>query len=337
MSLCEIRVPTYRRPALLGRALRSLLEQTHRSWRAIVFDDSPHREGERVVNEIGDDRISYRPNPRNLGCAANLDQAFQTRAYLSADYACILEDDNYLMSEFLEQNLRAAQTHHVPIVLRNQLILAELPATGTERTTRGDYFEERIYEPMELHAALWLFEGISNGGLFWSTRAVSDLQVGPSVDDAGLQEHCRTLQIRERLFFAQRPLAVWSELPVEQSLRKPSANRVFARGQQAIRRSLFRTYGGEVLPYAERFAAKSGRVDRFRLNVIDSLVWSLIWDRAGARDVWSHISRSFARVLLTRNPLREHLRRLASPNQNGATAMAGSDRQALRSGTEGRL
>lgn len=327
MILCEVRAPTYRRPVLLARALRSLVQQTHSCWRAIVFDDSDEREGQQVVESIDDARIFYRPNPRNLGCARNLDQAFQTRPYLGADYACVLEDDNYLMPEFLEQNILCAQTHHVPIVLRNQLIMSEQRAqAAVSRTTRGDYFEERIYEPIELHAALWVFEGISNGGLFWSTNSVSDLQVGPLVTDAGLQEHCRTLQIREHLFFAERPLAVWSEVPIESSLRRPVINRVFARGQQAIRRSLFQTYGKQLAPHAERFAAKSGRLDLLPVNFIDSLVWDLVRENAHTWHDWRGVARSFARFLVTKNPLRGYLRRLATRNQLANLAVAGGER-----------
>ena len=46
---CEVRVPTYRRPELLERCLKSLIAQTHENWRAIVLDDSPEREGEAVL------------------------------------------------------------------------------------------------------------------------------------------------------------------------------------------------------------------------------------------------------------------------------------------------
>src|SRR5579862_1131830 len=38
----EIRVPTFRRPELLRRALASVIGQTYPDWRCIVLDDSPH-------------------------------------------------------------------------------------------------------------------------------------------------------------------------------------------------------------------------------------------------------------------------------------------------------
>src|SRR5690606_36713123 len=45
-ALVEIRVPTYRRPAWLRHALTTIVEQSLRDWRALVFDDLPDREGE---------------------------------------------------------------------------------------------------------------------------------------------------------------------------------------------------------------------------------------------------------------------------------------------------
>ena len=57
MALCEIRVPTYRRPELLERAMRSLQAQTQRDWVALVMDDSPEREGAQAVKKLGDGRI----------------------------------------------------------------------------------------------------------------------------------------------------------------------------------------------------------------------------------------------------------------------------------------
>jgi glycosyltransferase involved in cell wall biosynthesis len=44
MSLCEVRIPTYKRPDLLKRALSNLRKQTYDNWQAIAFDDSPEQE-----------------------------------------------------------------------------------------------------------------------------------------------------------------------------------------------------------------------------------------------------------------------------------------------------
>ena len=77
MTRFEIRVPTYRRSALLRRALGSLLAQIEADWLAYVYDDSPFREAETVVSSLNDKRIYYVSNPESLGAAGNIDQAFR--------------------------------------------------------------------------------------------------------------------------------------------------------------------------------------------------------------------------------------------------------------------
>src|SRR5580704_13426007 len=107
MNLCEIRVPTYRRPQWLERALRSILAQDTPDWRAVIFDDSPDQEGRAVVDRLADARFIYKSNPANLRAAANIDQCFQTRPFVQGEYACILEDDNWFYPDFISSNIQA--------------------------------------------------------------------------------------------------------------------------------------------------------------------------------------------------------------------------------------
>lgn len=213
MSLCEVRITTYKRPDLLKRSLGSLLDQTYTDWRAIVLDDSPEQEGKIVVEAFNDARIIYKPNLRNLGRTKNLDYAFQSSAMIEGTYAFVLEDDNYLYPEFIEKNVRSLNTHNVNLMMRNQEIRLEENGASIPlgKTSRGRWFRTGLYSPLEVHARLFFCEGISNGGLFWRIdRIQSNLQVGTQVQDAWHQEIYRTLQIREPLFFEAEPLCVWT-------------------------------------------------------------------------------------------------------------------------------
>ena len=91
----EVRTPTYRRPALLERALRSLIGQSYPHWHCIVLDDEPGGgEARQVCANLDDRRIIYRPNARNLGVGANIDAAFVRPPLSDSTHACVLEDDN---------------------------------------------------------------------------------------------------------------------------------------------------------------------------------------------------------------------------------------------------
>ncbi len=305
-ALCEIRVLTYRRPEMLRRALRSVIDQTHQDWVARIFDDSPDREGEGVVRDLGDRRLDYRPNPRRLGAAKNTDQAFSTGPLVGGRYACVLEDDNWYLPTFLEDNIRLLAEKGCPILLRNQRIDREASAGSepTGRTTRGQLLDEGILDPARLHALVLVSEGISNGGLFWQTDARSELQVGPWVEDAYLQEHCRTLQIREPVYFAAEPLAIWSEMGPASATRRPCDNRLLSRGRQGLHREVTARHGARILPWIEVVAARAGYTRKLQENLA----------YAGLRRPGMTLARyvkcrvkSALRALVTRDPTRDYL------------------------------
>src|SRR5205085_1470900 len=71
MSTVTAIIPTYNRAALLPRAIRSVLAQTHRPLELIVVDDGSSDGTEAVVGGFGDPSIRYIRHPRNQGqCAA---------------------------------------------------------------------------------------------------------------------------------------------------------------------------------------------------------------------------------------------------------------------------
>jgi glycosyltransferase involved in cell wall biosynthesis len=263
MVSCEVRVTTYKRPQLLARSLNSLIAQTHQDWQALIFDDSPEREGELVVQSLGDPRLLYRPHPQNLGQTKNLDYAFQSAAYIGGKYAFVLEDDNYLMPEFIASNIGSLEAHNVSIVLRNQQFRYEEAGESIYRgeTTRSRWFNQGCYEPLQLYARLFFCEGISNGGLFWRTDTIqSNLQVGSQVADALHQELFRTLRIQEPIVFESEPLCVYTFFPrprgkgLRQRLRHTYRQIGYNRGMQSILLFLKRIYGAAIVEEAQAIA-----------------------------------------------------------------------------------
>lgn len=306
---CEVRIPTYKRPDLLQRAISSLIAQDYPHWQALVMDDSPTQEAKSVVESFADDRLLYSPNPTNLGSAGNLDRAFTSHSLLGGTYACVLEDDNWLLPTFLSENIACLQASHNRLLLRNQAIWLQTQSTSqpTDRTTRGDWFTAKTYTPLELHAHLFFFEGISNGGLFWETSIQSQLQVGPSVTDAGLQEYCRTLQIQDPLQFEPTPLCCWSEMPINLSLRNPATNRVFGRGTQAIRMHLIQTCDRSIIKQAEMIAQNLDKVYNFELSLVDALYTNYEFNAISKAQMLKQYCKSYTKYQLIQNPLKEYL------------------------------
>lgn len=304
IDLCEVRVPTHRRPEWLRRALRSLIDQTHREWLAMVFDDSPQREGETVVRELDDRRIRYTANPEPQGAAGNIDRAFDSGPMMGGAFACVLEDDNWLLPTCIEANLRDLGRSGCPLLLRNQSVWRD--GSGSGETTLGALYVEGRHEPAALHARLFFGLGIANGALFWRTDARSQLRVGPSVTDTVLQEHCRTLQIEEPVFFVAEPLAVWSAPQGEGRAIVPGPRRKLSRGRQALHARLWRRHGAALMPELLEVARRSGRQRRLEESL--AYIGVRLPSVPVSRFFWWR-AKSLARAITTPDPLAEYFGR----------------------------
>jgi glycosyltransferase involved in cell wall biosynthesis len=311
MSLCEVRVPTYKRPDLLKRALESLIAQTYTNWKCLVLDDSPDQEARAVVEAFEDDRLIYQPHPKNLGRTKNLDFAFQSANYIGGQYAFVLEDDNYLLPTFIEENIQSLETHNVSIVLRNAEIRLQTDQASipTGETNRGKWFSEGMYEPFEIYSRLFFCEGITNSGLFWRTEKIkSNLQVGDQVKDALHQELFRSLQINEPIYFEPDPLCVFTLFEVHDQLGKRSTliKRLdlirYRRGIQSILAFLIEEYGSEIVSKAHSIASITGSELVLENRLLEVLYFSYEFEEIRGFQFVNTLFRHFVRNLLIPDP-----------------------------------
>lgn len=109
MSRIRVFVFTYNRPALLTRALQSLLGQTFSDWVCELHNDQPEDAGPRALaKSIGDPRIELFDHAVNLGPTKTFNLAFSGA---NEEFVSILEDDNWWDPTFLEQMVRAMEMH----------------------------------------------------------------------------------------------------------------------------------------------------------------------------------------------------------------------------------
>ncbi len=92
-------VPTYRRLRYLKEALPSAISQTYHDFELIVSDDGASDEIAEYVASLGDLRLRYRRNQRNLGIAMNNLAAFSEAR---GKYIASLHDDDIWDPGFLE-------------------------------------------------------------------------------------------------------------------------------------------------------------------------------------------------------------------------------------------
>ena len=301
----HVRTPTFRRPQLLERCLRSLLTQTWTDWVCDVFDDDPDEGGRAVCRRLNDPRIHYVPNRPQKFASANIDACFSQANPHGAEYFFVLEDDNYVFDEFMSENIALCRREGVELVLRNQVVDYDLSGNGRDVSSFG--ILEGAYRPGLQSAQTIRFGalggiGVSNGALFWSVRAQTDLEIKIPCN-ASLQEYLRTLVIVDRTFVALEPLAAWAA-------NGPGTNRNLGdragylkreldlkRAIQRIRRRIW-----DRAEPSERRALLEGRILATNpADITDNLARALIPARPGRQTCLGGWATAYLRGLVVRS------------------------------------
>src|SRR6266404_1458576 len=97
MSRIVTVIPTFCRPQLLVRAVKSILSQNS-ECEAWVFDDASGDDTEIVVRKLGP-RVRYFRHLVNRGMMANTNFAVHS---VDAEFFTILNDDDYLLPGFFD-------------------------------------------------------------------------------------------------------------------------------------------------------------------------------------------------------------------------------------------
>jgi glycosyltransferase involved in cell wall biosynthesis len=108
-SLVSIILPTYNRADRIGRAIRSVIAQTHRTWELIVVDDASTDDTAAVVDSFADPRIFRVSLPFNCGSPARPRNVGLQIA--RGDFIAYIDDDNTWRPQHLERLLAALHAH----------------------------------------------------------------------------------------------------------------------------------------------------------------------------------------------------------------------------------
>jgi hypothetical protein len=258
-----------------------------------------------------------------MGATGNIDQCFSPQAMFAGQYGYVLEDDNYLLPEFLEELFKGVSNKDSELVLANQRIHEEGSGLlGLDSTTRGHWFSDGIVSPLYLRASLLFMEGISNGGLVWRLEDKVDLRVGPNVEVAGLHEACRSLLIRVPFLFIAKALTVWTSLPQSASARAQDTNRSFGRGMQSIRSFVLRHHGRTVVDVARQISQRRGLnsrlVEALAYSGYPHLAGDLVRGRTSA--IFRGLAKGLAIRLIKSDPCDNFIRSLSTADTSSGSA-----------------
>lgn len=106
--LVSICIPTYNRPELLREAVRSCVNQTFGDFEIVITDNSDSDASERLIRQLGDPRINYHRNGKNIGGAGNFAKAL---SLAKGKYVKWLMDDDLMKPAFLSLTVAALESH----------------------------------------------------------------------------------------------------------------------------------------------------------------------------------------------------------------------------------
>ena len=99
--LVTVIIPTYNRADTIGRAIRSVLQQTHQAFELLIVDDGSTDSTVERIQQFADPRIVHLRNEMNLGQNASLNRGLSVA---NGEYMSFLDsDDEWLPSKLYNQ------------------------------------------------------------------------------------------------------------------------------------------------------------------------------------------------------------------------------------------
>lgn len=100
-------VPTYNRAHLLGRSIRSVLNQTYQDFEIIVIDDASTDNTEELIMSLGNEQIRYIRHEKNKGAAAARNTGIKAAR---GSFIAFQDSDDEWLPEKLEKQMKVFKT-----------------------------------------------------------------------------------------------------------------------------------------------------------------------------------------------------------------------------------
>jgi glycosyltransferase involved in cell wall biosynthesis len=101
--LVSVIIPTYNRADVVGRSIRSVLNQSHENFNILIVDDGSTDSTEEVVKSFDDDRITY-IYQKNQGANTARNRGIKIA---EGDYISFLDSDDVFYPDYLSRSIGA--------------------------------------------------------------------------------------------------------------------------------------------------------------------------------------------------------------------------------------
>lgn len=154
-------LPTFKRPALLKRAIESVLAQSYKELIVCVYDNASGDETEEIVKGYikFDTRVRYYKNSENIGALANIKQGINA---VTTPYYSLLSDDDFLLPDFYEKAMNAFEVTPSASAVCSKTMIIDLISKKIQ--FRNQDWTSGYYEPsIEVIAKMYSSHFVTTG------------------------------------------------------------------------------------------------------------------------------------------------------------------------------
>lgn len=153
-------IPTYRRPKLLCRAIKSVLNQTYPHFQVCVYDNASGDETAKVVDEFAkkDSRVKYYCHPENIGAIKNFNYGME---HVETPFFSFLSDDDILLPEFYQTAMAGFEKY--PEAIFSATMTITMDEQGNILHLSGIRWKPGFYQPPDGLLAM-----LKNGHPTWT-------------------------------------------------------------------------------------------------------------------------------------------------------------------------
>lgn len=205
-------IPTFQRPKLLARAIKSILAQTYRDCSVLVLDNASADETASVVAQMAaqDPRVRYHRQPTNLGALANFSYGMSS---VRTPFFSLLSDDDVLFPEFYADAIESLQRYPQALMFAGSTL--EYDEEGRLGYVPLSFWpREGLYEPDEALRRMLGFKHPTWTGIVFRCSALElagplDPEVGPPAD----VDFEMRVAARAPMIVSFKPCAAWVSHP----------------------------------------------------------------------------------------------------------------------------
>jgi GT2 family glycosyltransferase len=184
--ILDVMVPHYGDSGLLKLAVRSVLAQTHPDWRLTVVDDGQEAGLPEWFADLGDERVRFTRNVRNLGLTGNFQRCVDLA---ESEHLVIMGNDDVMLPNYVDTVQKVLAEH--PGATMVQPGVEVIDGRGEVTTTLVDQMKRRLYAPKitgrtlmegeDLAASLLRGNWLYFPSICWRTEAVRKVNFRPEL------------------------------------------------------------------------------------------------------------------------------------------------------------